>query len=110
MLSMLPLLPLLLPPPSSWVLAAHHVATRLHAKLQEVTPRGPKKGRNRDLAVITWSTCKSSYIRNQGRALIRMVPVWAGGPSRITSYTTSPIYHPLQDAFGQECYILWEHE
>ena len=24
--------------------------------------------------------------------------------------TTSPIYHPLQDAFGQECYILWEHE
>ena len=30
-------------PPSSWVLPAHHVATRLHAKLQEVTPRGPKR-------------------------------------------------------------------
>ena len=43
MLSMLPLLPLLLLPPSSWVLAAHHVATRLHAKLQEVTPRGLKR-------------------------------------------------------------------
>ena len=109
MLSMLlPLLPLPLLPPSSWVLV-HHVATRLHAKLQVVTPR-PEKGRNLHLALIAWSTCKSSYIRNQGTALIRMVPVWAGGPSRITSYTTSPIYHPLQDAFGQECYILWEHE
>ena len=43
MLPMLPLLPLLLLPPSSWVLSAHHVATRLHAKLQEVTPRGPKR-------------------------------------------------------------------
>ena len=45
MLSMLPLLPLLLLPPRSWVLSAHHVATRLHAttKLQEVTPRGPKR-------------------------------------------------------------------
>ena len=108
MLPMLPLPSLLLPlPPSSWVLV-HHVATRLHAKLQVV--ERPDKGRNRDLALIAWSTCKSSYIRNQGRALIRMVPVRAGGPSRITSYTTSPIYHPLQDAFGQECYILWEHE
>ena len=108
MLPMLPLPSLLLPlPPSSWVLV-HHVATRLHAKLQVV--ERPDKGRNRDLALIAWSTCKSSYIRNQGTALIRMVPVWAGGPSRITSYTTSPIYHPLQDAFGQECYILWEHE
>ncbi len=43
MLPMLPLLPLLPLPPSSWVLSAHHVATRLHAKLQEVTPRGPKR-------------------------------------------------------------------
>ena len=73
-------------------------------------PERPEKGRNRDLAVMAWSTCKSSYIRNQGRALIRMVQVWAGGPSRITSCTTSPVYHPLQDAFGQECYILWEHQ
>ena len=39
---LLPLLPLPLLPPSSWVLV-HHVATRLHAKLQVVTPRGPKR-------------------------------------------------------------------
>ena len=39
---LLPLVPLLLLPPGSWVLA-HHVATRLHAKLQVVTPRGPKR-------------------------------------------------------------------
>ena len=106
MLPMLPLLPLVRCRQPARGSPAHHVATRLHAKLQE----RPEKGRNRDLALIAWSTCKSSYIRNQGTALIRMVPVWAGGPSRITSYTTSPIYHPLQDAFGQECYILWEHE
>ena len=94
---------------SSWVLV-HHVATRLHAKVAGGNPERPEKGRNRDLALTAWSTCKSSYIRNQGTALIRMVPSWAGGPSRITSYTTSPITTPLQDAFGQECYILWEHE
>ena len=46
MLPMLPLLPLLLLVPSPWVLAAHQVPTRLgflHAKLHEVTPRGPKR-------------------------------------------------------------------
>ena len=73
-------------------------ATRLHAGLQEVT-RGPERARNRDLAIVGWSTCKSSYIRNQGTALIRMVPVWDGGPPQITSYLTSPIYLPLAGRF-----------
>ena len=47
MLSMLPLLPLLLLPPSAWVLAAHQVPTRLHAGLQEVTWESRKGSKTR---------------------------------------------------------------
>ena len=97
MLPMLPMLPLLLPLPLL-VGSPRSSATRLHAGLQEVT-RGPERARNRDLAIVGWSTCKSSYIRNQGTALIRMVPVWDGGPPQITSYLTSPIYLPLAGRF-----------
>ena len=110
MLPMLPLLPLLCCRQARGFSPLITSRRGYTLSCRRYNPERPEKGRNRDLPVIAWSTCKSSYIRNQGRALIRMVPVWAGGPSRITSYTTSPVYHPLQDAFGQECYTLWEQE
>ena len=56
------------------------------------------------------STCNHPYIRDEGRALIRIVIFWAGVHSRVTWYSTSLFYHPFQASFAQECYTYWEHQ